>query len=253
MRAENTNFRVVCAADNAEIYLYDVIGEDFFGGISSKMFADEMQKAKGAKTIDLHINSPGGNVFDGFTMYSLLKSSKANINVLVDGLAASIASVIAMAGDNIEMSTTGMMMIHDPMGYVGHDSIGAGFGNAEDHQSMVGEHQKMQEMLDTIKSQIAGVYMSRTGMDEKQISKMMSAETWMTPQDAMDMKFCDCIGPDMKMAACLRSDLFKYKNMPKDFGLPQATSEEIELRKRKELREKIDSSLKRWRNEHATA
>ncbi len=237
MRAENTNFRVVCAADSAEIYLYDVIGEDYFGGISAKMFADEMNKLKAVKNIDLRINSPGGSVFDGFTMYTLLKSSKANVNVFIDGLAASIASVIAMAGDSIEISSTGMMMIHEPSGMT--------FGGSE-------EHRKQADLLDKIRDQIVDVYASRTGMDKPVLADMMAGEKWFNPQEAMDAKMVDAIGADAAIAACLRPDLFKYKNMPKNFGQPQATSEEIELRKRKELRDKIDSSLKKWRNEHAS-
>ncbi len=237
MRAENTNFRVICAADNAEIYLYDVIGEDFFGGISAKMFADEMNKIKGVKNIDVRINSPGGNVFDGFTMYTLLKSSKANTNVFVDGLAASIASVIAMAGDSIEISSTGMMMIHDPSGFT--------IGTSQDHR-------KQADLLDKIRDQIVDVYGSRTGMDKAMIADMMAGEKWFNSQEAMDAKMVDSIGVDKAIAACLRTDLFKYKNLPQNFVQPVATGEEIELRKRKELRERIDSQKLQWRNEHAT-
>jgi ATP-dependent Clp protease, protease subunit len=235
MRAENTNFRIVCAADNAEIYLYDVIGEDFFGGISAKMFADEMNKLKNAKNIDVRINSPGGNVFDGFTMYTLLKSSKANVNVYIDGLAASIASVIAMAGDSIEISATGMMMIHDPSGF--------SMGNAA-------EMRKMADLLDKIRDQIVDVYGSRTGIDKTELADMMAAETWFNPQEALDQKFATAVGADAAIAACLRTDLFKYKNMPKNLLQPQATSEELELRKRRELCEKINSNLAKWRTEH---
>ncbi len=240
MRAENTNFKVVCATDSAEIYLYDVIGEDFFGGISAKMFADEMNKLKAVKNIDVRINSPGGNVFDGFTMYTLLKSSKANVNVYVDGLAASIASVIAMAGDSIEISATGMMMIHDPSGMT--------FGTSQDHR-------KQADLLDKIRDQIVDVYESRTGMDKTAIADMMAGEKWFNPQEAMDGKFADRIGADAAIAACLRPDLFKYKNMPDALTHDNGIAADVATLVQKsaaDYRKEINSRLEKWRNEHAS-
>ncbi len=238
MRAENTNFKVVCAADSAEIYLYDVIGEDFFGGISAKMFADELNKIKSVKQINLRINSPGGSVFDGNTMFTLLKSHKANINVYIDGLAASIASVIAMAGDSIEISSTGMMMIHDPSG--------VSMGPAEDHR-------KMADLLDKIRDQIVDTYASRSSKPRDELASLMANETWFSPQEAVDAGLADSVGADAAIAACLRPDLFKYKNMPTNLTQPNATPEELARRQHEQYKNRIETSLKKWREENGNA
>lgn len=199
MRSDYQGFKVHCAGDAAEIYVYDVIGEDFFGGISAKQFADELGKVKGAKQIDVRINSPGGDVFAGNTMFTLLKSHPAKVNVYIDGLAASIASVIAMAGDTVEISTNGMLMIHNP--------FGMSFGTAE-------EHRKLADLLDKVKDNIAETYVSRSGMDAKQVAELMDAETWFTAEEALANKMVDRIGGEMAIAACVKPGLFKFKNMP---------------------------------------
>ncbi len=218
MRANFTGFKIECSGDNAEIYLYDMIGSDMFGGISAKDFADQMVKAKNAKRIDLRINSPGGDVFDGMAMYTLLKSSKAKINVYVDALAASIASVIAMAGDTIEMATPAMMMIHDPWGMTS--------GTAEDMR-------KQADLLDVVKGQIADVYAARTGMSGEQIRQMMAGEKWMTAQEARGMKFADQIGPDQAIAACIDRERFThYKKIPLELFDRQPMTKEQFLRER---------------------
>jgi ATP-dependent Clp protease protease subunit len=92
------------------------VGEGWFGGMSAKTFVTELQKLGKVDVINLHINSPGGSVFDGVAIYNSLKSHPARIEVDVDALAASIASVIAMAGDEIRIAENAMMMIHDPTG-----------------------------------------------------------------------------------------------------------------------------------------
>lgn len=199
MRAENTYFSIENLGENATIYLYDVIGEDFFGGIGSKRFADELATIKNAKHIDLRINSPGGSVFEGNTIYTLLKSHKAKINVYVDGMAASIASVIAMAGDTVEIATNGMFMIHNPMGGM--------FGTAEDFR-------REAVLLDKVRDNIINTYISRTGGDVDELSELMDAETWFTAQESVDRKFADHIGSEKAMAACVDPKRFGFKNVP---------------------------------------
>lgn len=225
MRAKDSQFRMVNAGDQAEIYLYDVIGEDYFGGISAKMFADELGKLKSAKQIDVRINSPGGDVFAGNTMYTLLKSHPANVTVYVDGLAASIASVIAMAGDSIEISQNGMLMIHDP--------FGGSFGTAE-------EHRKLADLLDKVKDSIANTYVARTGMDKEQALQLMAAETWFTAEEALAANLVSRIGSEMAMAACVRNDLFKFKHMPASLVNQEKPAEEP-VPYETELRRKINA------------
>jgi ATP-dependent protease ClpP protease subunit len=165
-----------------EIWLYDQVGEGWFGGMSAKTFVAELQKLGKVDVINLHINSPGGSVFDGVAIYNSLKSHPARIEVDVDALAASIASVIAMAGDEIRIAENAMMMIHDP--------TGVAVGGAE-------EMRKTADLLDQIKDVIVSTYVKRT-KKENEIRAMMAEETWMTGGDAVDMGFADLLTPSRR-------------------------------------------------------
>src|SRR4051812_38891460 len=109
----------------ADILIHQEIGENWFGdGLTSKRFSDDLAKLGDVRQINVDINSPGGAVYDGISIYNLLRAHGARINVKVTGIAASIASVIAMAGDSIEMGVGAMMMIHQPWSIA--------IGNADD-------------------------------------------------------------------------------------------------------------------------
>lgn len=183
----------------AEIYIYEQIGEDWWSGegVSAKKFITDLNKLD-VDIIDLYINSPGGSVFDGNSIYNALNRHKAAINVTVDGIAASIASVVAMAGDTITMPQNAMMMIHNPSGMVQ--------GTAKD---MI----KMAEALDKVKVGILGAYMTRAAIEEDDVSDMMAEETWLTAQDALDYGFADKVVDPVKMAACF-DGLANFKNVP---------------------------------------
>jgi ATP-dependent Clp endopeptidase proteolytic subunit ClpP len=161
----------------AEVLIFSPIGEGFFGdGLTAARF-DETLKALGdVKDILVRINSPGGAVWDGFAIYNTLKNHPARIHVQIDGLAASIASVIAMAGDRIEMGEGTMLMIHDPWSLA--------MGDADDMRAAA-------DMLDKVKVGIVQAYASRTGISQGRILKMMEAETWFTADEAVDQKFAD--------------------------------------------------------------
>jgi len=205
MRANKPDFKVVCANDKAEIYLYDVIGEDFFGGISAKMFTDEMKAAKSAKVIDLHINSPGGDVFDGNAIYTQLRAHRATVNVFVDGVAASIASVIAMAGDSIEISPNGYFMIHQP--------TGGGGGTAQDHRQLA-------DLLDKVTGTIAETYARKTDTKPAAwLDTMAAGEKWYTAQESIDAGLADKIGAAGNVAACAGLKLFNYRFVPEAWKL----------------------------------
>jgi HK97 family phage major capsid protein len=183
--------------DEAEILIYESIGEGWFeDGIGAKEFAKELKALGDIKNLTVRINSPGGSVFEGQAIYSQLQSHEAQITVHIDGIAASIASVIAMAGDLIIMPKNATMMIHDPMGMA--------MGNAEDMR-------KMAEALDIIKLGIIAAYRDKTGMEDKEISKLMSEETWMTADDAVSKGFADEIDEPVKAAASF--DLSMFKNV----------------------------------------
>jgi len=111
-------FKIENKADKAEIWIYEEIGEDPWtgGGVTAKSFQKELSEIK-ASQIDLHINSIGGLVFEGIAIHNLLKQHPANVTTYIDGIAASISSVIALAGDKVIMAENGLFMIHNVSGW----------------------------------------------------------------------------------------------------------------------------------------
>ena len=165
----------------AEILLYDMITEfdsEEFGVISAKGLINKIKTLGNIENITLRINSIGGDVFQAQAMYSYLKSHPANITVKVDGLAASAASVIAMAGKTVEISPTGYLMIHNPSMMAWGDSA---------------EMQRAKNMLDEVKEGIINAYEVRTGLSRQQLSDMMDAETWLSAKKAVELGFADKI------------------------------------------------------------
>lgn len=197
-------FEIKNKTDKAEIWIYEFIGEDFWSGdgITAKSFQKELSAIKAAQ-IDLHINSPGGEVFDGITIYNLLKQHPANVTSYIDGLAASVASVIALAGNTVVMAENALWMMHNPYGVT--------IGTAEDMR-------KMAESLDKVSGSLALAYMNKSGKSEDEISELMEAETWMSAQEAIDAGFIDEISDKMDMAACAQFVPLmikaKFKNVP---------------------------------------
>ena len=187
-------------AKTGEIWLYDQVGEGFFGGMSAKTFNDELNKLGKVDTINLRINSPGGSVFDGVAIYNTLKRHPARLEVDVDGIAASIASVIAMAGDEIRMAANAMLMVHNPMGF--------SMGGSD-------EMRKTADLLDQIKGTIVDTYAKRTGEIDGVISQMMDDETWMTAAQAVQLGFADVVTDEQRIAASYNFDFSKFKHPPK--------------------------------------
>lgn len=183
-------YKIEAKADKAEIWIYEMIGKDFWtgDGITAKSFQKELSEIKSAQ-IDLHINSPGGEVFDGITIYNLLKAHPANVTTYIDGLAASIASVIALAGDKVIMAENALYMMHNPWGLA--------MGTAEDMR-------KMADALDKVGGSIALAYTSKSGQPDNAILDMMNAETWLTADEAKDLGLVDEISEQMDMAACTK-------------------------------------------------
>jgi ATP-dependent Clp endopeptidase proteolytic subunit ClpP len=185
-------------AKEAEICLYDVI--DSFFGISAKEFRRQLADAGDVNVIHCRINSPGGSVWDGLAIHNTLKSHKAKVIVHIDGLAASMASIVAMAGDEIEMPANSFMMLHNP------SDIAA--GDAE-------EIRKTADLLDQVKEQLAAIYAARSGKDAKEIEKLMDEETWLDGATAVDMGLATkCIEPLATAASIDRGRLAAYRNVP---------------------------------------
>lgn len=183
----------------AEIWIYEEIGCGWFGGISAKQFADDLKALGKIEQISLRLNSPGGDVFDGIAIYNILKQNSARVVVYIDGLAASIASIIAMAGDEIHMAGNATMMIHKAWGMT--------VGNSADMQAMA-------DTLAKLDGTLAGTYAKRTGKEFGEIAQMMADETWMNAQEAFDLGFVDRITEEMKLAAHFDLDKFKFKKHP---------------------------------------
>ncbi len=158
-----------------EILIYDDIGESWFSeGVTAKGVKSQLDDMNGDITV--RINSGGGDVFEGFAIYELLKDYDGDVTVKVDGLAASAASVIAMAGNNVFMGETALLMIHDPYTFA--------IGNSA-------ELTKTAELLDIIKGSIITAYKNRIDSSHEQISSWMKDETWFTAQDAISNGFAD--------------------------------------------------------------
>jgi HK97 family phage portal protein len=189
-------FSMKAANGVGEIFLFDDIG-DSFDGTTAKSFATDLKSLGQVRRLDVFINSPGGSVFDGVAIFNQLKRHPAEKNVMIDGIAASIASVIAMAGDRITIASNGFVMIHDPW-------VIAMGGPAE--------MRKVAEQLDKVRDSIVDTYAARTGAAPNVIADMMAEETWMTAAEAVDLGFADAVGEDAAMAA--RFDLAKFRHVP---------------------------------------
>lgn len=185
--------------DRGEIYLYGIIGVDWFGdGVSAKTFADDLKKLGGVKAIDLRINSDGGVVTDARAMHTLLMEHPADITTHIDGIAASAASFVAMAGKEIVIAEGGFMMIHNARMMA--------YGEAEDMR-------RAADVLENVNETIRSTYEKRTGAKAADIKKWMDAETWWNGKEAVEHGFADRIVEDMKVAACLH-DPSRFKNLP---------------------------------------
>uniref|UniRef100_A0A6M3ISR0 Putative protease n=1 Tax=viral metagenome TaxID=1070528 RepID=A0A6M3ISR0_9ZZZZ len=186
------------SADESTVYIYDEIS---WFGIDAEQFIKDFQAIK-SSTIHIRINSPGGAVFDGTAIYNVIKQSKAYTISHIDGLAASISSVISLASKEVRMADNAFMMIHEPFSLV--------IGTAQDMRNEA-------DLLDKVTGTIAKTYVQKSGKDETEIKDMMAAETWMTAQEALDNGFIDKIEEDDKKedkSSAVMFDLSAYANVP---------------------------------------
>jgi ATP-dependent Clp protease, protease subunit len=190
-------------AKGAEIVIYDEIGAF---GTPAKAFHDELKALGPVAELTVRINSPGGAVFDGVAIYNALKRHDAAITVWVDGIAASIASVIAMAGDEIVVPENAMLMLHDPSGLV--------MGTAADMRAMA-------EALDRMKAGMVAAYRDKCGRDDAEIEALMAAETWLSAQEALELGLADRVEAPVRMAA--HFDLSRFRNPPPQLAALAAT------------------------------
>jgi ATP-dependent Clp protease protease subunit len=166
---------------NTEISIYDQIGAD---GVSSKLVSSILRNL-GGKDVTVAINSPGGDVFDGIAIYNLLSNYEGKVTVKIVGLAASAASIIAMAGDEIQIAKSGFLMIHNVWSFVAGD------------KNAMKEAATLFAQLD---ESLSSIYADRTGISQNSISSMMDAETWISGKDAINSKFVDAFLPADEIA-----------------------------------------------------
>lgn len=184
IRAEDTPcFRVV-NAETPKLYVFGTIGGWDLDSLEFVRAVNEID----APAIDLHVNSPGGFVYDGVAMYEALKGHPATVAIHIDGLAASAASFLAMAGDSVEIAKAGRMMIHDAQGI--------GIGSPADMREYA-------DLLDAVSDDISGMYAARAGGKPAAWRTAMTATTWYSAQEAVDAHLADRIashgkenGPD---------------------------------------------------------
>ena len=224
-------------ADNeGELTIYGEITSSSGGWFSDESditpsgFKEDLDSLGNISILNVYINSPGGDVFAGQAIYSMLKRCKATVNIHVDGLAASIASVIAMAGDTIHMPSNSMMMIHNPWSFAQ--------GNSTDFR-------KMADDLDKIGLSIQETYLAKApDMKQEELVTLLDAETWLTAQECLDLGLCDVVEEDKVIAASIKDFdiLNKYKNTPKFIRITDKKEENEEsdelLNARKALKNK---------------
>ncbi|MEC6747339.1 head maturation protease, ClpP-related [Marinilactibacillus sp. XAAS-LB27] len=190
---------------------------------SALSFQKDLKELGEVDTINLHINSPGGSVFDGVAIYQMLVQHKAIVNTYIDGLAASIASVIAMAGDRIYIPRNAMIMVHNPWTIV--------MGNATDLR-------KQADDLEKIGQSMQESYLSKIGdkITAEKLTELLNEETWLSATEAVEYGFADEILEENRVAACISDKLFAdYKNVPEKLK-KKTESESLLAKKIKILR-----------------
>jgi ATP-dependent Clp protease protease subunit len=190
----NSWYTIRAQSTGAEVVIYDEIGAY---GVSAKGFLAELAALPDATPLAMRLNSPGGSVFDAVAIYNAIKRHTGTVTVWIDGIAASAASYIAMAGDEIVMPENAFLMIHDPAGMV--------MGTAIDMRAMA-------EALDKIKGSLLQGYAAKSGRSQEEIAPLMAAETWLDAKDALDLGFADRIAEPVRIAA--RFDVCRFRNAP---------------------------------------
>lgn len=197
--------------DNNEISILDIIGEDWWTGqgVTAKRVAGAL-RAIGPRDVVVNINSPGGDVFEGLAIYNLLREHQGRVTVKVLGLAASAASVIAMAGDEVLVARAGFLMIHNTW------VLAAGDRNALRDAA---------DMLEPFDKALTDIYAARSGIEAEDIGQMLDKETWIGGSEAVEQGFADDLlpsdqirkEPQVRVSALRRADTAMAKG-----GLPRA-------------------------------
>lgn len=207
------------AGETADVYIFDEIGTY---GITAQEFINDIKDLKGSP-INLRINSLGGDVFDGMAMYNVIKRREAKTTVYIEGIAASIATIIALGADEVVMAENSLFMIHN--------AWGGTMGEAK-------EMRKTADTLDKISGELIDIYRKKTGLSYEVLSEMMDEETWLNAEEALSMGFINTISDSIKVAA--KYDVSKFKNI---------TQEQIQNKLSININnKKMTNELKEWFN-----
>ena len=194
-----------------EISIYSDIGSQP-GEFSPDMLRRELARAAGGP-VTVRLNSQGGNVVDGVAIYNLLRQHPGNVTCCVDGMALSIASVIAMAADELIVPENAWMMIHNP-----HNEVA---GDGDDLRQMA-------SLLDGMRDQLAGIYATRSRKPIGEVCRLMAAETWMTGRQAVEAGFADRTSAPLAVAASI--DARRYRNAPQPTAVPATFEAHVKFR-----------------------
>lgn len=187
----------------ADILIYEDVGEGWFGGVTAKQFSEDLAAVGSVDVLNLRISSLGGDVNTGLAIYRRLVDHPARVITHIDGWAASIASVIAMAGNEIRIAEAGAVMIHN--------AWGAAAGDADAFRSMA-------DRLDANTAAIADVYVSRTPNGIEKVRDWMRSETWFYGQEAVDAGFAETVVANLKVAARYDPSRHVFRNAPATLG-----------------------------------
>lgn len=194
-KQRNSFWEVIKAKSNkAELLIYGEISSFSYWGdeVTPKEVNDMLKEIGDVSELSVRINSPGGDVFAGMAIHSMLKRHSANITAYIDGLAASIASVIPLAANKIVMPKGAMYMIHEGMSTV--------------RMARASKLRQSADLLDKINGEMIGIYSTKSGIDEDELKVLLDKETWYTADEAKSAGFIDEIEGEIQMAACLRDD-----------------------------------------------
>jgi len=213
------NIKAEASSKSADVYIFDEIGTF---GLTAQSFIEEIKSYKDTP-MSLHINCVGGDVFEGMAIYNVLKKRTARTTVYIEGIAASMGSVIALAGDEVIMAENSLFMIHN--------AWGGAMGEAT-------EIRKTAALLDKISGEIADIYIKKTNLPYNRVKEMMDEETWLSADEAFNLGFIDSISDAIKVAA--KYDVSKFKNI---------TDKEIQNKLSVNLKsKKMTEELKNWFN-----
>jgi len=200
--------------ETAEVSIFGDIGASWFGdSVTLADFKKDFDKIKDKNSIRLMINSPGGSVFDGIAIYNVISTVRQKVTVEVLGMAASIASVIALAGDELIMGEGSYFMIHKPWS--------VSMGTAADLR-------KDADLLDKIDEQMVAIYAQHTALTDEEISEAMAEETWYTADEAVEAGFATGISDYGEMAASYDLSKYKYAHVPSEIPGTETPSDKPE-------------------------